>query len=57
MKLVVVTQWVRTERSKSHLIKASPAGQECSPRAHPVMGGRSGMERGCRLREGAPQYV
>jgi hypothetical protein len=25
MKLVVVTQWVRTERSKSHLTKASLA--------------------------------
>ena len=27
MKLVVVTQWVRTARGKSHLSKAQPAGQ------------------------------
>ena len=28
MKLVVVTQWVRTLWCKSHRTKASPAGQE-----------------------------
>jgi len=54
MKLVDVTQWVRTERSKSHLTQASPAGQECRPRAHPVRGVRSWTERGGRRRDGAP---
>ena len=44
-------------RCTSHLTQASPAGQECHPRAHPAMGVRSGMERGCRPRDGAPQCL
>ena len=44
MKWVAVTQWVRTERSQSHLTQASPAGQQCQPRAHPAMDVRRGME-------------
>src|SRR5262249_48206346 len=44
-------------RFKSHLTKASPAGQECHSRAHPVMGVRSWLERGGRPRDGAPQWV
>jgi hypothetical protein len=57
MKLVVVTQWVRALGLKSHLINASPAGQERTPRAHPVMGVRSWRERGSRPRDRAPKYV
>ena len=56
MKLVVVTQWVRPARGKSHLTKAQPAGQECTPRAPPVMGVRSWRERGRRPRDSAPKY-
>jgi hypothetical protein len=44
MKLVVVTQWVRTLRCKSHLMNASPAGQERTrvpPRKGPYGAGRS----------------
>jgi hypothetical protein len=48
MKLVVVTQWVRALRLKSHLTNASPAGPERTPRANPAMGVRSGSERGGR---------
>jgi len=55
MQWVVVTQWVRTWWCKSHLTKASPAGQERTPRASPAMGGRSWSERGGRPRDGAPQ--
>ncbi len=51
MKLVIVTQWVRTLRFKSHLIKAEPAGQERTPRASPAMGVRSWGERGGRPRD------
>lgn len=54
MKWVAVTQWVRTARGKSHLTNAQPAGQECTPRAPPVMGVRRWRERGSRPREGAP---
>ena len=57
MTLVAVTQWVRTERGKSHRTNAEPAGQECTPRAPPVMGVRSWKERGSRPRDGAPQEV
>ena len=57
MKLVVVTQWVRTGRFKSHLTKASPAGQECTSTCHPAMGVRSWRERGGRPRDGAPKRV
>ena len=38
MTLVAVTQWVRTERGKSPLTNAEPAGQECTPRAPPRNG-------------------
>src|SRR6266446_4055794 len=44
MKWVVVTQWVSTRRCKSHLMKASPAGQERTrvpPRKGPYGAGRS----------------
>ena len=37
-------------RRKSHLTKASPAGQKSHPRAHPAMGVQSWMEQGCRPR-------
>jgi hypothetical protein len=57
MKWVAVIQWVRIARGKSHLAKAQPAGQECTPRAPPVMGVRSWRERGSRRRDGAPKYV
>jgi hypothetical protein len=57
MKWVVVTQWVRTWWFKSHLTKASPAGQERTPRASPAMGVRSWSERGGRPRDGAPKCV
>jgi hypothetical protein len=51
MKWVSVPQWVRTLRFTSHLIKASPAGQERTPRASPAMGVRSWRERGGRPRD------
>ena len=57
MKWVAVTQWVRTARGTSHLTNAAPAGQECTPRAPPVMGVRSWKERGRRPRDGAPKDV
>jgi len=44
MKLVVVTQWVRAPRLKSHLTNASPAGQERTrvpPRKGPYEAGGS----------------
>ena len=44
MKWVVVTQWVSTRRCKSHLMKASPAGQERTrvpPRKGPYEAGGS----------------
>jgi hypothetical protein len=44
-------------RCKSPLTQAEPAGQECSPRAHPAMGVRRGRERGGRPRAGAPPGV
>src|SRR5215813_14555749 len=40
---------------KSKLTKASPAGQEQTPRAHPAMDVRSWRERGGRPRERAPK--
>ena len=52
MKLVTVTQWVRTLWFKSHLIKAEPAGQERTrvpPRKGPYEAG--GSEKTGRVME------